>query len=199
MRNALRSCLGAALVLAGFDFADPEGPATNEQVGLLHQLEREIGMSHDEGHAMANVDSYKQLNREDASTLIDRWTAMRDELQGGGTATSPPSKVNADADDPRPEPSDAVSSSLSGVGTEESPEPEAVMGKAEDGAGDSSPASAEAWSRAPKDMTLSGAVKLAGKLRQENRITGNVPKRKAEFTGEQLTKVAAAWRDGERG
>ena len=28
---------------------------------------------------------------------------------------------------------------------------------------------------------------------------GNVPRRKAEFTGEQLTKVAAAWRDGERG
>jgi hypothetical protein len=28
---------------------------------------------------------------------------------------------------------------------------------------------------------------------------GNVPRRKAEFTTEQLTKVAAAWRDGERG
>jgi hypothetical protein len=204
MRNALRSCLGAALVMAGFDFADPEGPATNEQVGLLHQLEREIGMSHDEGHALAKVDSYKQLNREDASTLIDRWTAMRDELQGEGTATSPPSKVNADADDPRPEPSDAVSTSLSGVGTEESPATEQTVsfGEGEPDApeaGDSSPASDEAWSRAPKDMTLSGAVKLAGKLRQENRTTGNVPRRKTEFTGDQLAKFSAAWRDGERG
>jgi hypothetical protein len=195
MRNALRSCLGAALVMAGFDFADPEGPATNEQVGLLHQLEREIGMSHDEGHATANVESYKQLNREDASTLIDRWTAIRDELRGGGTATSPPSTVNRDADDPRPEPSDVGT----GVGAEGSPEPGGVLGKAPEGGGDPSPASDEAWSRAPKDMTLSGAVKLAGKLRQENRIVGNVPRRKAEFTREQLAKVAAAWRDGERG
>jgi hypothetical protein len=194
MRNALRSCLGAALVMAGFDFADPEGPATNEQVGLLHQLEREIGMSHDEGHATANVDSYKQLNREDASTLIDRWTAIRDELRGGGAETPSPSG-HADAAS-RPDPSGAVSTSLSGVGTEESP------GEGEGEApepGDSSPASDEAWSRAPKDMTLSGAVKLAGKLRQENRITGNVPRRKAEFTGEQLARVSAAWRDGERG
>ena len=130
-------------------------------------------MSHDEGHALAKVDSFKDLNREDASTLIDRWTAMRDELQGT---------------------SDTVNTASA---TEESPG-EADMGKAVE-PGDSSPASDEAWSRAPKDMTLSGAVKLAGKLRQENRITGNVPKRKAEFTGDQLTKVSAAWRDGERG
>jgi hypothetical protein len=195
MRNALRSCLGAALVMAGFDFADPEGPATNEQVGLLHQLEREIGMSHDEGHAMAKVDSYKQLNREDASTLIDRWTEMRDELRGGGAETPSPSG-HADATAPAPEQSAALGEVAA---AEESPVPESVRGRQADGAGDSSPASDEAWSRAPKDMTLSGAVKLAGKLRQENRIVGNVPRRKAEFTGEQLTKVAAAWRDGERG
>jgi hypothetical protein len=206
MRNALRSCLGAALVMAGFDFADPEGPATNEQVGLLHQLEREIGMSHDEGHAMAKVDSYKQLNREDASTLIDRWTAMRDELRGGGAETPSPLKDNAGHAAPAPEPSDAVSgtSSFPASEAEESPATEQTVsfGEGEPDApeaGDSSPASDEAWSRAPKDMTLSGAVKLAGKLRQENRITGNVPRRKAEFTGEQLAKVAAAWRDGERG
>jgi hypothetical protein len=195
MRNALRSCLGAALVMAGFDFADPEGPATNEQVGLLHQLEREIGMSHDEGHATAGVDSYKQLNREDASNLIDRWQAILDELRGGGAAT-PPTSDHAGATDPAPEQSAALGEVAA---AEESPAPDAVLGKAEEGAGDSSPASDAAWSHAPKDMTLSGAVKLAGKLRQENRITGNVPRRKAEFTGEQLAKVAAAWRDGERG
>ena len=152
MRNALRSCLGAALVMAGFDFADPEGPATNEQVGLLHQLEREIGMSHDEGHAMANVDSYKQLNREDASTLIDRWTAMRDELQGGGTATSPPSKVNADADDPRPGQSAALGEVAA---AEESPEPESVRGRQADGAGDSSPITAcshPSWKRSEGEL-----------------------------------------------
>ena len=151
MRNALRSCLGAALVMAGFDFADPEGPATNEQVGLLHQLEREIGMSHDEGHATANVDSYKQLNREDASNLIDRWQAILDELRGGGAAT-PPTSDHAGATDPAPEPSDAVSTSLSGVGTEESPEPEAVRGRPTDGDGDSSPCSHPSWKRSEGEL-----------------------------------------------
>lgn len=80
MRNALRSCLGAALVLSGFDFADPEGPATREQVGMLHQLERELDWSHEQGHAEAGeVESYKDLTREEASVLIERWTALRDE------------------------------------------------------------------------------------------------------------------------
>jgi len=139
MRNALRSCLGAALVMAGFDFADPEGPATNEQVGLLHQLEREIGMSHDEGHAMANVDSYKQLNREDASTLIDRWTAVRDEL--------------------------GTSAALGEVAAaEESPEPEPVRGRRAKGAGDSSPpCSHPSWKRSEGELrcTKCGTAKKA--------------------------------------
>jgi hypothetical protein len=88
MRNALRSCLGAALVMAGFDFSDPEGPATKEQIGVLHQLERELGWTHEEGHAAAGeVDSFKELNREEASVLIDRWTALRDEKSGGATET----------------------------------------------------------------------------------------------------------------
>jgi len=160
MRNALRSCLGAALVMAGFDFADPEGPATNEQVGLLHQLEREIGMSHDEGHAMANVDSYKQLNREDASTLIDRWTAMRDELQGGGADTPPPSG-HAGAADPRPGQSAALGEVAA---AEESPVPEVARGRQPDGAGGSSPTcSHPSWKRSEGELrcTKCGTPKKA--------------------------------------
>ena len=205
MRNALRSCLGAALVMAGFDFADPEGPATNEQVGMLHQLERAMGMTHEEGHAEANVASFKDLNREDASTLIDRWQAIVDELQGGGAATPPTSVDHAGATSPRPETPDTPVSHMADVSDEESParvDNARGMGKANGGstdAGDSSPASAEAWARAPRDMTLSGAIKLAAKLRETSRIPAPVPKKKGDFTGEQLTKVAAAWRDGERG
>jgi hypothetical protein len=194
-RNALRSCLGAVLIAAGFEISDPEGPATKEQLAVLHILEREIGWTHEEAHADAGVTSFTKLTRDQAGDVIDRWTAIRDELRGGGAAT-PPTSDHAGATDPAPEQSAALGEVAA---AEESPAPDAVLGKAEEGAGDSSPASDEAWSRAPKDMTLSGAVKLAGKLRQENRIIGNVPRRKAEFTGEQLTKVAAAWRDGERG
>ena len=191
-RVAARSVLGFVPKIGGFEITDPEGPATNEQVGLLHQLEREIGMSHDEGHALAKVDSYKHLNREDASTLIDRWTAMRDELRGGGAGTPPPSTNAGDAS-PRPGTSDkAIAES-----EEESPAASG-LGKA-NGAGDSSPTLAAAMERRPKDMPLSGAIRLAGKLRQENRIAGNVPRRWADFDPEQITKVSAAWRDGERG
>jgi hypothetical protein len=80
-RNALRGALGAALVLAGFDFSDPDAPATREQVGALHQLERDLGWSHDEGHEVAGVDSYKNLTREQASELIEQWTKLRDDIE----------------------------------------------------------------------------------------------------------------------
>ena len=124
MRNALRSCLGAALVLGGFDFADPEAPATKEQVGLLHQLERELGWSHEQGHAEAGeVDSYRDLNREEASLLIERWSALRDGVgevapsdRGGGVA--PINRDSVAPSSPAASPTDvegtAVSSSLSG-------------------------------------------------------------------------------------
>lgn len=78
-RNALRAAFGAALVLAGFDFPDPDAPATTDQVGVLHILEREIGWDHDQGHVEAgDVASYRDLTREAASELIERWTALRD-------------------------------------------------------------------------------------------------------------------------
>ncbi len=83
-RNALRSALGAALVLAGFDFPDPDAPATREQVGMLHQLERDLGWTHDQGHAEAGVASYKDLTREQASELIDRWQALLEQRGGVG-------------------------------------------------------------------------------------------------------------------
>jgi hypothetical protein len=75
-RNALRAAFGAALVLAGFDFADPKALATDDQVGLLHQLERLRGIVHDQGHYEAGVSSYRELNREAASELIEAWTSL---------------------------------------------------------------------------------------------------------------------------
>jgi len=191
-RNALRSCLGAVLIAAGFEISDPEGPATKEQLAVLHILEREIGWTHEEAHADAGVTSFTKLTRDQASDVIDRWTAMRDELQGEGAGTPPPSTNAGDAS-PRPGTSDKAIAESEG----ESPAASG-LGKA-NGAGDSSPASDEALKRRPKDITLSGAIRLAGKLRQENRITGNVPKRWTDFTDEQIARVSAAWRDGERG
>ena len=85
-RNALRSCLGAVLIAAGFEISDPEGPATKDQVGVLHQLERELGLTHEQAHQVAGVESYKDLTREQASEVIERWKA---EAAGGDGDPSP--------------------------------------------------------------------------------------------------------------
>jgi hypothetical protein len=218
MRNALRSALGAALVLAGFDFPDPDAPATNEQVGLLHQLEREIGWTHEQGHIEAgDVGSYKELTREEASTYIDRWTQIRDEAQGGHL--SPP---QADAsyahpdqsgveDDAAPDEAgyasegDELAIAREGEAravapsTEPSEAPHLAESPAEHDEHDNELADDAAWARAPHDMSRVGAIKLAKKLIDAGRIPGPVPATQAGFTRLQLAKVGNAWRDGERG
>jgi hypothetical protein len=181
MRNALRSCLGAALVMAGFDFADPEGPATNEQVGLLHQLEREIGMSHDEGHAMANVDSYKQLNREDASVLIERWTAIRDEMNvktDVGDHTVSGSAVDPFSGEPeRPS---------SEVAPEESPETRTGEGGTSTETS-GAPTIGELWKRA------AAAGLTSNKAKAFARSIGIKVQSASELDIEQMQKVLAGW------
>lgn len=119
-RNALRSALGAALVLAGFDFPDPESPATNPQIGMLHQLERELGWTHEEGHTCAGVDSYKDLTREQAAEVIDHWQQLvgttpdstvpdvgtptvTSDGAGAAVGTSSEDGASTSEDDPEPE------------------------------------------------------------------------------------------------
>lgn len=107
MRNALRGAFGSALVLAGFDFPDPDAPATNDQVAVLHILEREIGWDHDQGHVEAGgIASYRDLTREAASEVIERWTALRDESVGGREADRQAPRHGAPAPSDK---SDAVS------------------------------------------------------------------------------------------
>jgi hypothetical protein len=77
-RNALRGVLGAFLVLTGFDFADPDAPANDDQVGILHLLERQLGWDHEHGHRMADVKSYRDLTREQAHETIERWSNLVD-------------------------------------------------------------------------------------------------------------------------
>ena len=97
-RNALRGALGAALVLAGFDFPDPEAPATKAQKGLLHQLERELGLTHEQGHVEAGVDSYSDLTREQAAEVIDRW--QRAEQESAGVAGESSGEDRSPAESP---------------------------------------------------------------------------------------------------
>jgi len=73
-RNALRSVLGSALVLAGFDFADPDAPATTDQTKALWTLADRHGWSREEAHERAGVRSLKELTREQASEMIDLWS-----------------------------------------------------------------------------------------------------------------------------
>ncbi len=192
MRNALRSCLGAALVMAGFDFADPEAPATREQVGMLHQLEREIGWTHDEGHAQAGeVTSYKELTREEASVLIDRWTSLRDQTQGGeaerppreGTSTRQPSRP-----DPQSEPGDRTGEDgvPGGGDTDDAHDMGKVVAAPSDSPPEApdphAPATAEQWARAAQHGLTGGkAVKMA---RDRWGVKGQ-----SEITREQLAAL----------
>lgn len=204
-RNALRSALGAVLIAAGFEISDPEGPATSQQVGLLHQLERELGWSHENGHEVAGVDSYKDLTREQAADLIDQWTLLRDEAQrrdAEGRASASPhaqapsaGKSGADAEGgiaqaPGQEtPGDKGPTLAYGEGAAAAPEsPGAPPGNID-----------EAWARAPHDMSRVAALKLARKLHAEGRLPGDLPRTQAAMTAEQVAVVSNAYRDGERG
>ena len=150
-RNAIRSCLGSLLIAAGVDIADPEAPATNPQVGILHQLEHDLGWSHDDGHETAGVASYKDLNREQAAELIDQWQSLKDARPG-----------------PRPDPVPAGASPSGGAPpgerSEDSPgstDPSADSGDSdqtpEEPAGDG-PATATQWQVAAKHGLKSAAV-----------------------------------------
>ena len=199
MRNSLRSCLGAALVMAGFDFADPEGPVTKEQLAALHILEREIGFTHDEGHAEAGVESFTQLNREEAAALLDRWTAIRSELvQDGGLSTAPEQSDEGLSRPDRPE-SDTGAATGKQAGTApgvgDPPGDEQVVSASGKGAatrettsGDL-PANTTAWERATKaGLTSRKAMAIARGL-------GFEAKTSAELTGDQLTACLSQYLD----
>jgi hypothetical protein len=207
-RNALRSCLGAALVLAGFDFADPEAPATKEQVGVLHQLERDLGWSHDDAHELAGVASYKDLTREQASELIDAWSLLRDDLarKAGEPGRVPTPPGNSSTSAPPSDLSGADESDWAGAVPDEEPPGEAAPG----GWGtpspgvpphddDNEPATPSQWERVPKNVTRVSLIKLANKLVNEGRIPGPPPKSQSQFTKAQLAFTVAAYLDGERG
>jgi hypothetical protein len=77
-RNSDRAAFGGLLVLAGWDISDPSLPATRKQVVALHTLAGRHGWSHAESHTRASVESFRDLNREQAAELIDRWSALED-------------------------------------------------------------------------------------------------------------------------
>jgi hypothetical protein len=192
-RNALRSALGAVLIAAGFEISDPEGPITKEQIGMLHQLERELGWDHDQGHVEAgDVASFKDLTREQASEVIDRWTALRDNVKGGGGPETP---------HPRRSPSATTDDSLETDGSSGGGAPGKAAPSAESfgegleaahavdpGVPDlDGPATPEQWERALKaGLTERKAVPFA-------KTVGITVKSAAELTQGQLGKVLTAW------
>jgi len=89
-RNALRSALGWALVMAGWDLAVPEAPATRKQVVALHARATELGWAPAERHVRAGVESFNDLTREQAGELLEAWSEDSDnELATVAEATAP--------------------------------------------------------------------------------------------------------------
>lgn len=164
MRNAMRSAFGAALVLAGFDWADPEAPATDAQVGALHALERQLGLSHEEGHARAGVASYRDLTREDAADLIERWSAE-------AKATAP---VEHDVPSPPP-------------GSADGREPEKPEGEREHPA-PAQPAAKVQWERAARHGLTKARAVVAARAAHDKHVPGfeRPPTSWTEITADQL-------------
>ncbi len=177
MRNALRGCLGAALVLSGFDFADPDAPLDDGQLAALHISERALGMTHDQGHADAGIDSYKNLTREQAGEIIDR---RQRELEASE------SRKELDEGAPgKPAPAEE--------GFGEGPEPATVRPGAPTIADPDEPATAEQWKIAERHgLTGRKALAIAKGLRFG--VTSYT-----QLTGAQLSRVLSTFLDGKRG
>lgn len=170
MRNAMRSALGAALVLAGFDWPDPDAPATDAQVGMLHSLERKLGISHEDGHARAGVASYRDLTRERAAELIERWSA---EVEG---SPAPPDPVGK-AGEAEPE-AGGRGPDQTEYGEGESIHPAPVP----------QPASDDQWARAAQHGLTKPRAVLAARAAHDNHVPGfdKAPASWTEITAEQL-------------
>jgi hypothetical protein len=79
LRRAYQGALGFIPGLAGMDVADPTAPATRRQVVALHTLAGELGLSHDEAHRRAGVESFNELTRGEAGELLESWSALAEE------------------------------------------------------------------------------------------------------------------------
>jgi hypothetical protein len=101
-RNAIRYTLGDLLIAAGFDFADPDAPATKEQTKAIWTLAGKNGWDRDEAHERAGVDSMKDLTRETAAELIDEWSTLAEGAPGSERsqdgADARPGTVEVDPD-----------------------------------------------------------------------------------------------------
>ena len=188
MRNAIRSTLGSLLIAAGVDFPDPDAPATKEQVGMLHQLERELGWTHEQGHQEAGVSSYKQLTREQASELIDRWQQLR--AQQGGVGDMAVSGAAAETGEPERPPVDVPPAE-----TETLAYGEGAAAPAEAGGtspSDDAPATPEQWARA---LRLFGGRKGAV-VGAYCRLFGFSVAKAEEITKGEMAQVIAARMEG---
>lgn len=117
-RNALRSVLGSALVLAGFDFADPDQPATRDQVKAIWTLAGQAGLSRVEAHERAGVVSMLELTREQATELIDDLQTLSGSARPTGerAARADPDAGGVDVASPDASASSAQSAPLSREG-----------------------------------------------------------------------------------
>jgi len=185
-RNALRSAFGAALVLAGFDFPDPQAPATNPQVGMLHQFERDLGWTHDEGHAEAGVDSYKDLTREQAAEVIDRWQAIKDARPESRYLPAPAGASPSGGAPPGEQSEEPLESTDPSA---DSGDPDQIYEEAEvDGPEVDEPATAEQWKVATKHNLKSATVlRTARELFPNAEITST-----ARLTKRQLAAAIEA-------
>lgn len=171
MRNAIRSTLGSVLVLAGLDLGDPELPATPAQVGMLHQLERELHITHDEGHRRLGLGSYKELTREQASEIIEVWQEeLAAQEKGAGRTTV------------------TVGHAGTVEGEEEGPPTDSAVGNRGDHVGPSSPATDEPPPPAP-DPDQPAVPEQFARAERMGLTKAQLLRRARQRFGEDITSV----------
>jgi len=196
-RNALRGVLGAFLVLTGFDFADPDAPANDDQVGILHLLERQLGWSHQEGHSRAGVASYRDLSREAAHETIEAWSELVDvsapravvEGRGGRVATPPRDESRVGADTPSSESGiNAPAAPAANTGGRDTPPPDSDTTSAPSRAGQRDPATPA--DNPPLDAVRDGATGLGADIPSATEQLGSpLPSEAEAAAGGEATAV----------
>jgi hypothetical protein len=126
-RNALRSALGAIMVAAGFEIADPEAPATTEQVGLLHKLARDVYGSEAEAKAVLEVQHFRDLTREQAADLIETLDQRLSEAHNPHSTPTPDGEAGEERPDKRTGEDTAAAAPSSPAGRKKSAASEGLL------------------------------------------------------------------------
>jgi phage recombination protein Bet len=146
----------------GIRISNPDAKASQAQLGALMQLARQLDWSDEERRRRAGVESFTELDKGAASSLIDEWTGLA-------------AGVSPDGEEPGPGESGSASPGLGPIpaeSAEEEPFPGAGAGEADD---------------PQRDATMDEAIRMFG---SSSRILATFNRRYSDGYGGRVTTVS---------